>query len=294
MGRFGRRSVDFRELTDEEFVTGAYWFLYERDVEADAFENHMARLRSGARTRPGLLSEMRGLDDYLLVRFEEPLYSVHRSRMLWVQQLPRAARILDLGGSHEGRADGALVAMGYPYDFERLVIIDLPADERHDLYPVGPGDGVVDTARGPVEYVEGSMADLSRFGDESFDLVFSGQTIEHVTQADADRALAEVRRVLKPAGHFAVDTPNGAACRIQLAGSDLAVTNPDHEIEYTAAELTAKLERAGLRIDLARGLGHIPGAFETGVFSMGELCRSTGVFAEVERCYLLAYLCSKA
>ncbi len=32
--------------------------------------------------------------------------------------LPRASRILDLGGTHQGMADGALVHLGYPYPFD--------------------------------------------------------------------------------------------------------------------------------------------------------------------------------
>ena len=47
------------------------------------------------------------------------------------------ARILDLGGTHQGLPDGALVHLGYPYPFERLVVVDLPVHERDEIYQGG-------------------------------------------------------------------------------------------------------------------------------------------------------------
>ena len=123
--------------------------------------------------------------------------------------------------------------------------------------------------------------------------MYSGQSIEHVTPADADVALAEVLRVLRPGGFFCLDTPNADACRMQLAGTGLSVTNPDHKVEYTHAELSAKLRTAGFEIRESWGLSYLPGAFRTGVFSEKELGLSTGVFAAVEKSYLLAYLCAR-
>ena len=52
----------------------------------------------------------------------------------------------------------------------------------------------------------------------------------------------EAFRVLAPGGWFCVDTPNGPLWRLR---SD-ALMNEDHEIEYSAGQLVAKLERRGL------------------------------------------------
>jgi SAM-dependent methyltransferase len=281
--------VAFDTLSDADFVVGAYHYLYGIEPDPDGFRNYVEHLRNGTRTRATMLAELRGLDDWWLQRILEPLLSIHLSRKLWVQQLPQARRILDLGGTDQGSDDGALVGLGYPYPFERLTIVDLPVEERHDLYAASHATAEVQTRLGPVDYHAGSMTDLSAFADGTFDLVFSGQSIEHVTEADADLVLAEVRRVLTPDGHLCLDTPNGAACRLQLGGD--GVTNPDHEIEYTHEQLTEKLHRAGFVIEVARGLNHLPGSFESGTFSYEELARYIGVFADIERCYVLAYCC---
>jgi len=177
--------------------------------------------------------------------------------------------------------------MCYPYDFEELVLVDLPPDDRHPLYQRPAVDGAVSTSRGPVRYRYHSMVDLSRYDSSSFDLVYSGQTIEHVTEADADLMLKEIHRVLRPGGVFALDTPNGRACRLQQD----EFIDPDHKIEYTAAQLEAKLVAADFRIDRSWGLNHVGASLASGTFSLEEAARNYGMFAEVADCYLLAYVC---
>src|SRR5438445_210082 len=82
---------------------------------------------------------------------------------------------------------------------------------------------------GPIRYPYQSMTDLTGIDSGTVDLVYSGQSIEHVTEADGDVVLREVARVLRVGGWFAVDTPNGRATRAQQAD----FIDPDHEVEYT-------------------------------------------------------------
>ena len=60
--------------------------------------------------------------------------SLHYGRGVFIRSLPRARRILDIGGVALGVPYGALVLMGYPYAFEEIVIVDLPSEDRHELY----------------------------------------------------------------------------------------------------------------------------------------------------------------
>lgn len=283
-----RRRIDFDALDDENYVVGAYHYLLAMRPDDGGLRNYVEHLRSGTLTRETMLAEMRGLDDWWLQRILDPHISLHLSRELWVQQAPRAARIVDLGGTDQSSDHGALVTLGYPYRFEQLTIVDLPPEERHDLY--GAVHQNVTSPLGPVEYVHGSMTDLSFVDDASVDLVFSGQSIEHVTAEEGDVVFQEAMRVLRPGGHLVLDTPNRAATRLQLGES---FSNPDHKVEYTHAELSAKLERAGFVVEVARGLNLLPETFETGVYSTEEMARHLGVFADIERCYVLAYSCRK-
>jgi len=76
--------------------------------------------------------------------------------------------------------------------------------------------------------------------DDAVDLTVSFQVVEHVH--DVPGYLASLARVTRPGGTLALATPN----RLTFTpGSDVPV-NPFHVREFTAAELVAELEAAGL------------------------------------------------
>jgi predicted SAM-dependent methyltransferase len=55
----------------------------------------------------------------------------------------------------------------------------------------------------------GDARDLSRFADESFDMVYASHILEHLShRGDLQRALAEVARILRPAGRFFISVPD--------------------------------------------------------------------------------------
>jgi SAM-dependent methyltransferase len=222
------------------------------------------------------------------VPFTDLVASMHLSRSAFVRGLPRARNILDIGGTDQSDEQGAFLSLGYPYQFERLTIVDLPPDDRHALYRRGVWRGAA-TRLGPVEYAYHSMVDLSAYGDASFDLVYSGQSIEHVTEAEGTAAIAEAFRVLEPGGWFCLDTPNGAVWRLQ--GPE--PINPDHKIEYTHGELSAKLAAAGFAVLEAKGLNFAGEAVDDGTFDQTAAVANIGVYTDIERCLHLAYICRK-
>ena len=286
----------FWELPADDAVRMAYNVMLRREPDPTGRADYGQRLDGGAVTRNRMVEEMRGSEEFLYdVRFTGIGQSVHTGRCAFIQGLPRAARILDLGGTHKAFEQGALVRMGYPYPFEKLVIVDLPEDDRHPLYQ---GDLIserataapeVTTPLGPVTYRYHSMTDLSSYADGSFDLVYMGQSIEHIPERDGDHVLAEVHRILAPGGWLALDTPNGRVTRLQQQ----EFIDPDHEIEYTFEEMTTKLERSGFTIVEAKGMNYAGSCLETRGFSLDVVAANTGVFAEVRDCYILAFLCSR-
>lgn len=280
----------FRRRSDAAFVRAAYATVLRRDADPEGFRNYMTHLARGTRAREGVLDDMISSDEFRFgVHYLNPLVSMHVGRCEFVRSLPRARRILDLGGTSQQDPDGALVALGYPYEFDELVIVDLPFDERHDLYSGSSRVEHVDGRLGPVKYLYQSMTDFGAFDDSSFDLVYSGQSFEHVTPEEGKQVLAGVMRVLRPGGWLALDTPNGPVCRVQQE----AMINPDHEIEYSHEEMTELLLAAGFEISEAKGISWMGKSVRTGRFDDDELRRNVGLYHEIEESYLLAYLCQK-
>lgn len=282
--------IGFEDLPTRAAVRVAYNTVLLREPDADGLAHFTERLQVEGIPRRRMLETMRGSDEaFVRVRFTDLLNSLHLSRCDFVRSLPRARRILDLGGTHQQSRDGAFVHLGYPYPFEELVLVDLPHEERHDIYRLSEQAERVQTALGPVQYAYHSMADLSPYPDESFDLVYSGQTIEHVTEDECDQTLAEVLRVLEPGGWFAVDTPNDTVCRLHRAD----FINDDHKIEYTHEQFTAKLEKAGFDVVEAKGLNYLGHPASDGGFDLEEVAGNRGVYGDPQDCYLLAYVCRK-
>ena len=61
-----------------------------------------------------------------------------------------------------------------------------------------------------VEAIVGDVADLSEIGDDEVDFAFASNLFEHVAQETFAESLAELRRVLTPAGSLTLLQPNYA------------------------------------------------------------------------------------
>ncbi len=87
-----------------------------------------------------------------------------------------------------------------------------------------------------------SVGSITRipYDDATFDAVTCMEVIEHVPEADAIKALAEIHRVLRPGGRLILSTPNG---KNSIGGE----VNAYHFKEYTDREMRALLSEAGFR-----------------------------------------------
>ena len=278
-------------MSPDQAFRVAFNVLLDRDPDPNELADNLPAIRENVLPRDELVKRIRGSVGFRFgVPFEKSTLpqSLHMSRCEFIVGLPRARVILDIGGGDVNHTAGALVAMGYPYPFDELTIVDLPHDERHPLYR-SPEHSTLQHRLGPITYRYHSMSDLSAYPDGTFDLVYSGQSIEHVPETEADHVLREVRRVLRPGGSFAFDTPNARITRLQQA----AFIDPDHDVEYTAAELDLKLAGAGLEVVERKGLNYAGESAARGEFDFDEAARNCGVFSEAQDCYLLAYLCRR-
>jgi SAM-dependent methyltransferase len=279
----------FGEMPAGQAFRSAFNIVLNREPTEQETRDVLPLIEQGLLPRTELVKRLEGSVEFrFAVPFEKTTlpHSLHMSRCEFIVGLPPARHILDIGGGDVNHPEGALVAMGYPYRFDSLTIIDLPADERHPMYRSAEHPTVA-SPRGPVTYRYQSMTDLSGFGDASFDLVYSGQSIEHVSEGDADAVLREVHRILEPGGVFAFDTPNARVTRLQQS----AFVDPDHKIEYTAPQLDAKLRAAEFEVVERKGLNYVGESAAAGRFDWDEAARNRGMFAAAEDCYLLAYVC---
>jgi ubiquinone/menaquinone biosynthesis C-methylase UbiE len=95
------------------------------------------------------------------------------------------------------------------------------------------------------------------FDDNSFDLVWSSEVIEHV--ADTGRWLSEARRVLSPSGRLLLTTPDHGRLRLVLGGIE-RFSEPlgDHLHLYTRRSLTTLLQEFGFGEISVRAVGGLP------------------------------------
>jgi ubiquinone/menaquinone biosynthesis C-methylase UbiE len=283
--------LSYNQLAPHQAVRMAYNVLLRREPDEQAWIDQTGAMTAGILSHEDVVDRIRCSNEFrtqVPVRPTSLHSALHASRCEFIIGLPPARRIVDLGGGHTSDARGALVVLGYPYDFDELVVVDLPPDDRHPLYH-SERFGAGDTERGKVRYEYRSMADLSFVDDASVDLVYSGQSIEHVTEADGEVVLKEAFRIMKPGGHMAIDTPNGRVCRMQQAG----FIDPDHKVEYTLEQLRTKVTDAGFEVITERGLNWGGPVVAGGQFDPVALAANYGVYYDAASCYLLALVIQK-
>jgi predicted SAM-dependent methyltransferase len=285
---------DVSKLESHEFVDLAYQVILGREIEPRERDYHAARLDTWQANRFRIVAELFRSGEFVYRSWDPSQFwdSGHRARMLVASMLPKASTIVDLGGSCKNRPEGALIVFGYPYKFQNLSIVELPREQRHELYSeiCGEYGDSVSTKQGLVSYVYSSMTDLSHFPDGSVDLVYSGQSIEHVTRAEADLVFQEVRRILKQGGAFCFDTPNR---RVTKLGYPDGFVVDDHKYEYTHTEMTAMLEQHGFRVLEAKGLVLMSRSVEEGRYIIDEARGRDRIYDDIEDCFLLYYRAQK-
>src|SRR5262249_48571731 len=128
-----RTAALFEELGNPGFLSLAYQIILERGIDASGYGHFLPRLERKQITRSAVVKPLFDSEEF---RMRCLLLSdaLHQSRKAIIRQLPAADTIVDLGGTCLEDERGALLVMGYPYPFQSLSIVDLPAGKRHDLY----------------------------------------------------------------------------------------------------------------------------------------------------------------
>jgi SAM-dependent methyltransferase len=192
---------------------------------------------------------------------------IHTLRCHLVQEfLPKARRVLDLGGA-SAEPEGALLNMGYR-GAQEIVIVDLPPDVRFKKAVETNKSTTYDGTA--VNYAYHSMAELSHYPDASFDLVWSGQTMEHIQREEGGAVMREVGRILKPGGVFALDTPNRTATGMWTIRPFI---HAEHKYEYRYEEFVDAMASSGLELVMSKGLVDLSRSLESGYLIPDEFHR---------------------
>jgi SAM-dependent methyltransferase len=272
------------------FIDRCFWRIWRQGADPTLFNQLTAQLKEGRLTRFGVVLTLASMPQHKVAVTDWKHYSyvesLHMARCLMVRDVPAADVIVDVGGAAPASIQGALLVMGYQHCFNRLTIVDLPPQRRFGRdYTQADEESTeawISTEMGDIRYAHGSMTDLSALESQTVDLVFSGQSIEHVSRDDARLVLQEARRVLKDQGILFLDTPNARLTRIQ---SPEAFIHPEHKVEYRPAELARMIEDSGFAIQTIGGICPMPISAQRGVFDPQELIRNVRLSDNPEAAY---------
>ncbi len=254
----GWQRGDYFIRQDETFMIAVYRAYLRREPDKAVRNSYLGHTGKGSMSRRALLDSIWQSTEFrrLWKIKPQPFDALHTVRSWFIQsQLPAAEIIVDLGGAAEGQPEGAILTLGYPYVPKELIIVDLPVDKRLGNWDPNEPNTLITEQSTRVRYVYGSMADLNMIGDEYADMVFSGESIEHISETDADKTIREAWRVLKPGGYFCLDTPNAALTRLQSPDKFI---HPEHQKEYLVSELVEKVQNAGFVVEAQKAICPMP------------------------------------
>jgi glycosyltransferase involved in cell wall biosynthesis/SAM-dependent methyltransferase len=97
-------------------------------------------------------------------------------------------------------------------------------------------------------WLNDSVSDMSSIESGAVDLVFAGQTIEHLWPEETAGFLCEAHRVLKDKGTLVLDSPNRTLTR------QYGWVFGEHTMELTIREASELLERSGFSVTSVRGI----------------------------------------
>lgn len=196
-----------------------------------------------------------------------PFLRLHFARQEWVKNLPKATRLLDIGGSSPSLPEGALIELGYSHRPKEIIIFDKPPAEQFWGNPLYDQSHSREFAWGKVQYIHGYAEDLmsnEQLRNEKFDMIFMGQVVEHIQIAGLPVVFNWIKEHLQPNGIFCFDTPNRIITKVQM-GDELYI-DPDHKKEYTPAEIVTLMQENGFEVTQQQAILQMPNVQKNNTF----------------------------
>jgi SAM-dependent methyltransferase len=171
----------------------------------------------------------------------------HELRTMELERVPKGARrALSVGPQGRWYFDWFEGAVG---PLESHIGIEAFEPQPHDL----PAH---------VTWIPDTANHMDRVPDGAVDLVFAGQTTEHLWADELAGFLAEAHRVLGQGGLLVLDSPN------RLVTEHLLWSHGGHTVELSAGEISSLVQLAGFDVESVRGLWRC--AFEDRVLQLEE------------------------
>lgn len=276
------------KYTDQEMVEILYQIVFDRLPSVSDLSNILEKICTKKISYNDLLVSFISSAEFIdiLSRNAERyhLHFIHNTRIKLIHNIiPQGDVILDIGG-----ANGSLIEYGYKREFQRLIVTDIPPDDRIQELKV------IDlhkkwSSHNNIEVILTSMTDLSILDNESIDLVWAGQVVEHISEQELICAFNEIWRVLKKEGRFCFDTPNGIMARIHSPDKFL---HPEHKKEYVPYEMRSLLSDH-FKIEKELGLLPMLSSYKTKKFSYIEMVCNNTFSENLDYSYIMYFECKK-
>ncbi len=152
--------------------------------------------------------------------------------------------------AHHGVATGRLLDVGAATGF----FLDLARKRGYHTVGVEPGAEAAKKAElKGLNVVHGTIDDLAE-PPESFDAITMLDVLEHLPAPSTD--LARARRLLKPGGLLAINTPDYGSLLARVLGMNWhLVTPPEHLCLFTSEALNSSLGKMGFKVLVVRRIG---------------------------------------
>ena len=198
-------------------------FVAGKVADPTVLRSYYARVHAGGEYTP--------VEPFL---FELHAAMLRQLEPLFLEHVPAGGRVLDVGC---GRSLFTEIRPDWPFTI-------VAADVDHDLLASRKA------LFGDVRWLV-AVAEPLPFRSHSFDALFAGELIEHLT--DPGPALAEFRRVLRPGGTLILTTPNRGRLANVVDGSERPYS-PDHLSELSYDEVQQLLSEQGFEVLRGTGL----------------------------------------
>lgn len=284
-------SVETKNLTKLDFVKLVYISLLGRKIDSVGLEYWTKKIDQKSFVLKEMIDSIYNSPECIM-HYKIPFPTViHRGRVEWVKSLDRFESIFDIGGSSPNIEEGALIELSYPHRPKSITVFDLPEEEQYWGKPRFPQDREYNFEWGTLKYEHGRVETIDSYANLAnikYDMIFMGQTIEHIYPDKLSIVLRWISKHLNLNGKFIFDTPNRIVTKVQTPDKWI---DEDHKYEYAPDEMEDLLNRCGLKVTKKTGIVEMPDTLSTGHFNPLEVYDTKLVNNSPDSSYLFAFEC---